>query len=548
MTSEGSAGAKRAVRKKSASGKAVSGPVGLRFSARDWLSLALILALTVVVYSWYGFDGGLSRDGAVYLYSGQRMAEGIPPYVSVFDHKGPLAPMLAGAGVMLSELLNADDVTTVRVVFFVAGCLAVAYAYVLGGSIFRSRRASVFTALVFLGLFCFARFAISEPEAKTPMIFFEVLALLFMSRKNWFRACLFGSLAALVWQPMAIFPLVGVLLAALRPGGSRPSALLRAAAGTGIPVALVAAYFYANGALYDLINGSVLFNLRYLERDQFFVLSRFVEPLEAIFGGNSTVLIPLVVFAMAAAAITGLLALARMYLPGESRLLERTHGDALIPVLLSLPFPVFWSLMDFQGYPDFYVFVPYAALGFGGLLDLLVSRIETASLPQLLRKALAPAACAALVVMVVIGSLVTVDLEAGASSLSDGDREPCDFECQERAAQRLQERFGPNATLVSVGAPEPLVLLGETNPNRYPFIIRGIDREISAQTPDGFDGWLRELRAYDPDVISFGETTGRNEPELHRWLNAYYDRETLGPWTIYVKEDPPNRDGPIATN
>ncbi|MBV9454611.1 MAG: hypothetical protein JOZ19_10895, partial [Rubrobacter sp.] len=70
----------------------------------------LVLALAVFVYGMYGFDGVLLRDYSIYLYSGQRMAEGIPPYLSIFDHKGPLSPMIAGLGVMLSKLLGCDDV------------------------------------------------------------------------------------------------------------------------------------------------------------------------------------------------------------------------------------------------------------------------------------------------------------------------------------------------------------------------------------------------------------------------------------------------------
>ena len=156
----------------------------------------------------------MSRDGALYLYSGQRMAEGVPPYVSVFDHKGPLAPMLAGAGVILSKLLNSDEIMTVRVVFFLMGCLAVISAYLLGSTLFRSPRAGIFAALTFLGFFCFARYATAEPEAKTPMVFFEVLALLLTSQKSWFWAGLSGSLAFLVWQHMVVFPLVTLVLAA----------------------------------------------------------------------------------------------------------------------------------------------------------------------------------------------------------------------------------------------------------------------------------------------------------------------------------------------
>ena len=51
------------------------------------VTLLLIFALAAAVSSLYGLGGGLSRDGAIYLYSGQRMAEAVPASVSVLDHK-----------------------------------------------------------------------------------------------------------------------------------------------------------------------------------------------------------------------------------------------------------------------------------------------------------------------------------------------------------------------------------------------------------------------------------------------------------------------------
>jgi hypothetical protein len=145
----------------------------------------LVLALAALVYSLYGFDGPLLRDYSIYLYSGQRMAEGVPPYVSAFDHKGPLSPMFAGLGVMLSKQLNWDDIFTVRLVFFTSGCLAIVAAYLLGKSAFRSGAVGVFGALTFMGFYPYGYPAVSGPEPKTPMVLFEALSLLFMVRKRW---------------------------------------------------------------------------------------------------------------------------------------------------------------------------------------------------------------------------------------------------------------------------------------------------------------------------------------------------------------------------
>jgi hypothetical protein len=522
------------------------GPLGgtCSFRVPVAVTLVLIFALAAAVSSWYGLGGGLSRDGAIYLYSGQRMAEGLPPYVSVFDHKGPLAPMLAGAGVMLSKLLNSNDIMTVRVIFFLMGCLAVVSAYLLGSSLFKCQRAGVFAALTFLAFFCFGRYATAEPEAKTPMLLFEVLALLLTSQKRWFWAGLFGSLAFLVWQPMAIFPLVTLFLAATQPGGSRSSALSRAVCGASLPVAATVAYFYVEGALYELINGSILFNLRFLDQEKVSsVAPELAAPVKAIFLGYTTIVIPVVICAMLAAVVISGVTLGRLYFPkGPARisLANVTTRETFAPILLSLPFPIVWSTMDFQGYPDFFVFIPYVAIGFGGFLYFVTGRVEAAGLGGV-RRALVPITFVLLTAMAVISSLITIKLAAQVSSLDMDGRgpKPGDFDYQQKAAAQVRERFGEDAKVVSIGVPQLLVLLRERNPNPYAFIIRGIDREIALRTPGGFYGWLLELGAYDPDVIAFGKTSGRYRPELMDWLRSHYQKEQIGPWIVYVKEGHP---------
>jgi hypothetical protein len=102
--------------------------------------------------------------------------------------------------------------------------------------------------------------------------------------------------------------------------------------------------------------------------------------------------------------------------------------------------------------------------------------------------------------------------------------------------------------LVSIGSPQVLVLLHRTNPNPYLWITAGVDREIEAHTPGGFEGWLRELGAYNPDVIAFfGEgqsllptdtLTSEHRQELRNWLYTHYHVEKVGPWWLYVKNPP----------
>ena len=445
------------------------------------------------------------------------VAEGTPPYVGIFDHKGPLSPMLAGLGVVLSRQLSWDDVYAVRLVFFTAGCLTVVAVYLLGQSALRSRVAGLFSALTFLGFFGYAQPVSSGPEPKTPMVLFEALCLMFAVRRRWFWSGLFGSLALLVWPPMAVFPFVTFLLAVTRPREERYGAILRAAAGIATPLVATFAYFYYHGALGDLFDGFVLFNVRYLVRGDY--------QFEAILAGAaSNVVAPYAT--MFVPVLIGLFMILRLYL-------MRPYQYRFAPILLSFPAPVLWSLRDFQLADDFYVFLPYAAIGFGAFLAYTTQRART---PRLVITVLS-----AILLSVALAntlSWVSADATYKLTGTTVG------LPDQREGAAEIEERFGEDARLASVGSPQVLVLLSKENPNPYLFLSAGVDKYVDGETQGGFEGYLGGLKEYDPDALAFladGQTlfsqqlTSEHRRELITWLNSNYRTEKVGPFWLYVK-------------
>ncbi len=487
-----------------------------------------VLALAAFVYSLYGFNGVLLRDYSIYLYSGQRLAEGVPPYVSVFDHKGPLPPMLAGLGVMLSKWLSWDDLYTVRLVFFAVGCLTVVAVYLLGKNMFRSQVAGFFGALTFLGFYAYAQPAASGPEPKTPMVLFQALSLLLAIWKRWFWAGFFGSLAFLVWQPMGVFALVTFVLAVTRPREERYGAVLHALAGIMTPLVAIVAYYYYHDALDDLLDGVFLFNALYLTRGQHttspLILRMLSDPslvtstIREISSAYSTMIVPI---------ILGLIMIARLYF-------LRPYQYRFAPILLSFPAPFLWGLLDFQLNQDFFVYLPYAAIGFGALLAFVINRAEN---PRLVGALLS----AVLLAVALVTTLEEVNAPAAYTVLGT----EIDLSQQREGALEIEDRLGEDAKIASINSPQVLVLLHRENPDPYLWITAGIDRAIDARTPGGFEGWLGELEAYDPDAIAFfGEgqslrprtyLTEEHDRELFGWLNSRYHVEKIGPWWLFVK-------------
>jgi hypothetical protein len=479
----------------------------------------LVFAATVLVYAQYGFQGAITRDTANALYSGQQMARGVAPIVSIFNHSGVLGPMLAGAGVRFANIFHLDDLLTARILFLALASLAVMCLYFLCTTLFESQRFGLLAAFTFIGFGCFGKHAITGPAIKISMVLLQILALLLMVRKRWFWAALCGTLAFFAWQPTAVYALAAIFLA-FRQASSRREAVrnaMQAVAGGLIPLLAVSLYFVAKGAFYDLVDGTILFNLYHLEREPSSLASHFLRPIKTIFDSYTMMALPIFFGAFA----LGLLAVWRWRLRGK-RMARLLAEDKFAAILLTFPAPIIWSVLDFQGCPDFYVFLPYVALGFAWLLYQMFRQVMT-----VLEFAAAAERWSFGLLCAVLITLAAIFYGTVAEK---GLRE------QRRWAGEVESRFGREAKVMSIGLPEAMVLLHRTNPNPYVFIVSGIDNHIQARTVGGFDGWLQQLENYDPDVIAFGTTSGRFKDRLTDWLQTRYTETTVGEWKLLVKK------------
>ena len=490
----------------------------LKPSIRPLVYSGLIAIVSALCFAQYGFEGGLTRDTANLIYSGQQMARGVPHYVSAFNHSGPLSPMIAGVSISAARLFNADDVIAVRVLFFICAVLTVAGVYLLALTLFESQAVGFLSAFAFLGFECFGEDAASGPRAKIPMVLFQALALALAARRSWFWSGLFGSLAFLVWQPMAVFPLLTIFLALAQapPGRDRRRNLILAASGFVLPIAMVCIYFLSMRAFNEMFEGVLLFNLFYLEREPSSFLQHMAALVGAILRSYSIMTVPIFLAFLA----LGFIYFWRVRLEGGIR--QTISNDRFAVILLSLPAPLLWSMMDFQGCPDFYVFLPYLAIGFGWLLSLMSKALAGFEAIGPKSHKLVPVTLCLL--------LVT------ASALEYRRNANRELRDQRTAARALESEFGSGIRIISISAPELLVLMNRTNPNRYIFIASGVDNLIDARTPGGFDGWLQQLEDYNPDVIAFGPATGRFSLRLVEWLKSRYSERSLLEWKLYVRE------------
>jgi hypothetical protein len=472
-----------------------------------WLLALVVFLGSAGVFALYGDQGELYHDHGIVLYAGQQFADGVPPYLGIFDHKGPGGALLAGCGVWLGGILGSGDVAGARLLFLLLSALAVAVVFLLTSEALRSPWPGLIAAASFLTYWGFGLVAASGPEPKTPMVLFQALALWLTARRRWFWAGLAGSLAFLVWQPMA------VLVAATMFLGwrlARARGLVAAALGGALPVVATLVYYAAHGALYELVDGLVLFNLSGMENER-----TLVENLKSLLATSA--------YAFKTAGVTIPLGGAAVVLLIARCLRERGAGwaaDPAAPVLLTFPAPVLWSVLDFQGFPDFFCFLPYTALGFGWLL---AGGLEHGGVG-------------------VGGRLLVVLALAGSAAVGYRLFAPDKLGAQRAATSALVEHHGEDARFLAVGAPHVMVLLERESSTPYLYMMRGIQNHVEAHVEGGFDGWLRELSEYDADVVVTTDYARREMgpygERFGAWLEERYARgeRYWGNCVVYVRK------------
>lgn len=492
----------------------VTGPGRVRWWARPGgarlVGPLVSLAIAVALFSRWGINGSLSRDEGIYTYGGEQLAHGVPPYASIFDPKTPLATFLAGIGAALARLFgngtSREELYGIRVAFFVCACLTVVAVFLLAERLWGSVLSGLVAAAVFASYNGFAEDALSGPDAKTPGILAAVLAMWLASRRRWFWAAFAGAFAFLAWQPLVIYALVPMVLAGLFAApGRRWRGFGIAAAGAGIPVAATVVYFAATGALAQFLASAVEFPATGTVRASEGTLTRIHDVGAVVhhyykFSG---------LLFFAGLVLFVLLVIAHVVRGMVQGRVRAALADPLICVVVITGLAEFgYASFDFQGYPDVYPLLVYPALGLAG---------TAAGLVVLVRRRPAQ-------LVVTMAATLAAALLVGFSWVWFTNDPAHD---DALAAQRvngcaLNTLAGAKDPLWSLGSPNPLLLTGRRNPDRFIYLDEGVDRWKIKHTPGGFAGWTHQILRAHPSVVVVTGWYGPVVPRMKTWLDARY--------------------------
>lgn len=452
-----------------------------RLQHLDWWG-PLLAAVAVVIFLLHGFGGLLTRDLALYAYAGQQFAEGVPPYVGVLNRAGPLAHMVPGFGAMIARAIGTDDLITMRALMMVLSTVAVWLTYLLGRDVFRSRLAGAASAVTLLTFQGFVTYATGGPREKTTMMLLVVCALLAVAHRRWAWAGVAVALATLTWQPAFFLGTVAAVVAILVgvPTRKKLRGLGWFTLGGSLATGVMVGYFWWVDELQAFFDGFLFLNatstrqtglLEFLQQDP--------EAMVEGFGWSLWLL------------LAGLVATAG--LAGHAR----RHGDRTDPAdacLIGLGAATvgsfLWSLAVFNGWADAVFVLPLAAVGIGGLVLTVAHRAGRAD----------PRRATALVATYAVVALVATGVDTWATR-------PDELDPMRAETEAVLAEAGPDATVLSIGAPQPLVFGQLRNPLRHQMFIGGLAEYLDETWPGGLEAMAATVRRDAPTFITMDHPT-----------------------------------------
>lgn len=466
----------------------------------------VIAAAGLVVFVVQGFDGILTRDLALYGYGAQQVVEGVPPYESVLNRAGPLAHLVPAIGVAAARVLGVDDLLGMRVLMLVLSVVICWVLYLVGRDVFRSRLAGLATVSALLTFEGFVTYATGGPREKTTMALLVILTFWMLAKRRWFASGVLVALATLTWQPVFLTASAAVLVAitALR-WREIPRAVGAFGLGGLLTTGLFVLGFWLAGALEEFLEAFLFINAEYT--DQQGLLSYFDQALDFTIDGFGASLVVIVT------GLAGMILVGAARAPSAYRSRDATEV-AVVALGASCVAGLLWSLRAYNGWADIVVLLPGAALGIGALARELHQRL--------------PARAGTIAVAGFSATCLVVGLISSIANYEDVLK-------HQRAEVEAMLAIAPDdASMLSVGAPQPLMLTQRRNPIRHQMFLTGLNQYVDDTYPGGLAGLVEVIEGFEPTFVMI------DHPTWYNWLGPTLESEyvavatTVGNWTWYV--------------
>ena len=484
------------------------------------LSAYLMVCLfSVLVFSMYGLELPLRRDNAQYIYSAQRLLQGEMPYQSIFDMKTPLTSFVTAFALLISQNIFDEPIKGVRFFFFAMSIATILLTYVLAKKLFDNKFESLLAPLMMIGFHGYVYQTAISAEPKLLLLPLFVTGLIFIVDKKWFALGIVSALCAFTWQPSGILFIAALLFAIIQKPQDRFGAFSRLSIGFLIPSVIIFGYFLLNGAFKDLIQGTFIVHI-YIDRPDENTILNIAKMIPFGFPFSSL----LIVVSLLAFFIHGLRNMVNSKKVG-------LPDNPFLPFMVALSLIMIASLIDFQSYPDFFIFLPFCSLGviifYRAAVNLVTEkRLITSSVNLNMFKYL----FFLILISVPFLNVLFSNVFSNHAAIWRGALIE-----QKRAYSHIVRaalvNYDVNSNIIVIGVPEIPALLGFRNGTQHVSMgsIPGYDAFISSNYSSGFSGWLDEMSEKKPDlvVLKMSDLVGysdKNRKLFVDWLNSGFSK------------------------
>jgi hypothetical protein len=320
---------------------------------------AILFALGLWICRVYGpFGRAITIDNQLYFFVAERVAAGLPPHLSLIDHKHQLSAMLSGWSMWLGRGVGVDDVASIRILSMVLAATLPAALWAVAMRLTRRPMVAHITAFVALS---FDDFFAQASMGVRPQLFMAVFlgySFAALGARRHFAAGAAAIASFLCWQPALVVFASSCVAIALERSSKR--ALARYVAGGLAVFLLYEGYFWWHGALREQLFQSYVmpselggYKYESLWDGIVFVLR------DGRWGAGWLVVFPAVYLAMLSLLVLEPVVRWRSFW-------ERLRGDALPGALTGTAvLALVFTLIDHQAYPDRYFLQPFIALANG---------------------------------------------------------------------------------------------------------------------------------------------------------------------------------------
>jgi hypothetical protein len=491
---------------------AASTPLAKLWSS-DLAAYGLLFALCAIVFCFYGLELPLQRDNAQYLYTAQRWLHGEMPYQSLFDMKTPLTSFFTAFALAVSQPFFDDPIKGMRLIFLGVSIATVLLMYAFARKMFQNRFEALLPPLMMIGLHGFMFQAAIGARPKSLLLLFFVPGLIFLVDKRWFLLGLAAALCAFTWQPSGVLFIAALVYAGIQPASERWSALARLIAGFLIPSFVIFGYFYAHGALKDLMQGAFGVHL-YLSRPDENEVWNITKSMPLGF----PFAFPLIILGLIGYCAHAVRAI-------RSNAAGSLSDEPFVPILIMLALFAVGSLLDYQSYEDFFTFLPFAALGIVYVYRVAAKLISPVVGALAVRVAMVATLLVIPLLNVSFSRIMSVNTALWRGGLIE----------QENAYSALIKgaigNYDANSNIIVFGLPEIPALLGFRNGTQHSVLgaVHGYDKFIASNYPDGLAGWLSEMANSKPElvIVKTSDMIGYSGADLAAfvdWLNRDFTR------------------------